>query len=88
MGSAAFFNISLLTTNFWGVIVGIQVFQLTVHFMYPIAFVCIVGGLVIYYIGKQVLGEAVKPWLGRNQEKGVAGLGTARRQAVHPDAIV
>lgn len=39
MGSAAFFNISLLTTNFWGVIVGIQVFQLTVHFMYPIAFV-------------------------------------------------
>ena len=88
MGSAVFFNISLLTSNFWGVIVGIQVFQLTVHFMYPIAFVCIVGGLTIYFIGKQVLGEAVKPWLGKNQEKGVDGVGTARRQVEHPGVIV
>ena len=88
MGSAAFFNISLLTSNFWGVVVGVQVFGLTIHYLYPIAFVCIVGGLVIYFIGKQVFGEALKPWLGRNQEKGISGVGTAKRRAEHPEAIV
>ena len=88
MGSAAFFNISLLTTNFWGVIVGIHVFGLTIHFLYPIAFVCIIIGLVIYFIGKRVFGDAFKPWLGRNQEKGVAGIGTAKRKVENPHVIV
>ena len=88
MGSAAFFNISLLTTNFWGLAIGISVFGYSMHFMYPIAFVCIIGGLVVYFIGKEVFGDAFKPWLGRNQEKGNAGLGTARRRAERPDAIV
>lgn len=80
LASAAFFNISLLTGNFWGTIIGVKVFELTIHWMYPIAFVCIVGGLIIYFIGKNALGEARKPWLGRNQEKGVSGIGTARRR--------
>ncbi|MCJ1399775.1 hypothetical protein MMC11_002978 [Xylographa trunciseda] len=88
MGSAAFFNISLLTSNFWGAIIGIQVFGLTVYFLYPIAFVCIVGGLIIYFVGKQVFGEALKPWLGGNQEKGISGIGTARRRAENPDVLV
>ncbi|MCJ1287311.1 hypothetical protein MMC26_006659 [Xylographa opegraphella] len=88
MGSAAFFNISLLTSNFWGAIIGIQVFGLTVYFLYPIAFVCIVGGLIIYFVGKQVFGESLKPWLGRNQEKGISGIGTAKRRAEHPDVLV
>jgi solute carrier family 35 protein F1/2 len=81
LSSAAFFNISLLTANFWGVLIGIRVFGLRVHWMYPIAFVCIIGGLVIYFVGRQVLGEAMKPWLGVNQEGGVNGIGTARRRA-------
>ena len=88
MGSAAFFNISLLTTNFWGVVVGIHVFGLTIHFLYPIAFVCIIIGLVIYFIGKRIFGDAFKPWLGRNQERGVAGIGTAKRKVENPNAIV
>ena len=88
MGSAAFFNISLLTTNFWGVIVGVEVFQLTIHFMYPIAFVCIILGQVAYFLGRKVFGDAWKPWLGRNQEKGVSGVGTAKRRAEKPNAIV
>lgn len=81
LSSAAFFNISLLTSNFWGVLIGIRVFGLQVHWMYPIAFVCIIGGLVVYFVGRQVLGEAMKPWLGVNQEGGVDGVGTARRRA-------
>ncbi|KAK2781980.1 hypothetical protein FQN53_000230 [Emmonsiellopsis sp. PD_33] len=80
LASAAFFNISLLTGNFWGVIIGINVFKYTVHWMYPIAFVLIMLGQGIYYLGRRVLGEARKPWLGKNQEKGVSGVGTAKRK--------
>ena len=80
LSSAAFFNISLLTANFWGTVIGVKVFHLHIHWMYPIAFVCIVGGNVVYFVGRKVLGEARKPWLGRNQEKGVSGIGTARRR--------
>jgi len=88
LASAAFFNISLLTGNFWGVVIGIKVFGLTIYFLYPIAFVLIMIGLVVYFVGKQVLGEAKKPWLGKNQERGVSGVGTARRKVERPDAIV
>ena len=88
MASAAFFNIGLLTGNFWGVIVGIQVFHLHVHWMYPVAFVLIMGGHFVYYGTEGVLGEARKPWLGENQEGGNDGLGTARRKLENPDAIV
>lgn len=80
LSSAAFFNISLLTGNFWNVCIGIKVFHYSVHWMYPIAFVLIIIGQIIYYLGRTVLGEARKPWLGRNQEKGVSGIFTARRK--------
>lgn len=80
LASAAFFNISLLTANFWGVVIGIEVLHLSIHWMYPIAFVLIMLGQIVYYLGRRVLGESRKPWLGRNQENGVAGIGTARRK--------
>ncbi|KAI4169767.1 MAG: hypothetical protein LQ346_008935 [Caloplaca aetnensis] len=88
LASAAFFNISLLTGNFWGVCIGVKVFHLSIHWMYPIAFVCIIGGLLVYFIGRKVLGEATKPWLGRNQEGGVTGVGTARRRVVKGATVV
>ncbi|KAL8857606.1 MAG: hypothetical protein Q9178_005771 [Gyalolechia marmorata] len=88
LASAAFFNISLLTGNFWGVCIGVKVFHLSIHWMYPIAFVCIIGGLLVYFVGKKVLGEATKPWLGKNQEHGVTGVGTARRRVVRGDTVV
>ena len=78
--SAAFQNISLLTGNFWGVIIGIQVFHLHVHWMYPIAFTLIMIGHFVYYLGKGVLGEAKKAWLGEDQAKGIDGLGSAKRK--------
>ncbi|KHO01331.1 DUF914 domain membrane protein [Metarhizium album ARSEF 1941] len=83
MGSAAFFDISLLTANFWGVIIGIHVFGLSIHFLYPIAFVCIIIGLTIYFLSGSVLGDSKKPWLGDNQEDGVAGIGTAKLRAIN-----
>lgn len=88
MASAAFLNIGLLTGNFWGVVIGIKVFHYHIHWMYPIAFVLIIGGHFVYYGTEGVLGEAKKPWLGENQEGGNDGLGTARRQLEHPSTIV
>ncbi|KZZ96343.1 hypothetical protein AAP_01116 [Ascosphaera apis ARSEF 7405] len=84
LASAAFFNISLLTANFWGVIIGVRVFHYHVHWMYPIAFVMIIIGQLIYFIGRQVFGdESFKPWLGKDQEKGVDGFGTAKHKKKH-----
>lgn len=83
MGSAAFFDISLLTGNFWGVIIGIHVFGYSVQYLYPVAFVLIIIGLVIYFLSGSMLGDSRKPWLGDNQEGGVAGLGTAKLKALN-----
>jgi solute carrier family 35 protein F1/2 len=88
MSSAAFFNISLLTGNFWGTIVGIHVFHLKVHWLYPVAFVLILCGLFVYFIMDGTLGDSEKPWLGENQEQGVSGVGTAKRRIDRPEVIV
>jgi solute carrier family 35 protein F1/2 len=87
MGSAAFLNISLLTGNFWGAIVGIHVFHVSIHWMYPIAFVLIIVGLTVYFLMDSPMGDSAKPWLGSNQEEGVDGVGTARRRVEH-DVVV
>jgi len=83
MGSAAFFDISLLTANFWGVIIGIRVFGYVIHWMYPIAFVLIIIGLVTYFLAGSMLGDSKKPWLGADQEGGVTGIGTAKLKALN-----
>ncbi|KAJ0136863.1 putative solute carrier family member [Colletotrichum tanaceti] len=83
MASAAFYNISLLTGNFWGIIIGVNVFGYAVHWMYPIAFVLIILGQVAYFLAGSMLGDSKKPWLGDNQENGVAGLGTAKLKAIN-----
>lgn len=88
ISSATFFNISLLTMNFWGLIIGIQVFHYSVHFLYPIAFVMVVLGLFVYFIGEGKFGESFKPWLGKDQELGVDGIGTGRRAQETGHAIV
>ena len=80
MSSAAFFNISLLTSDFWGVCIGVTVFHISVYYLYPIAFVMILIGMFVYFMTEGVMGEAEKPWLGERQEGGVRGVGTARRK--------
>lgn len=83
MASAAFFDISLLTGNFWGVIIGIHLFGYAVQYLYPVAFVLIILGLVIYFLAGSMLGDSKKPWLGDSQEEGVAGFGTAKLRALN-----
>jgi solute carrier family 35, member F1/2 len=83
MASAAFFDISLLTSNFWGAIIGIHVFGYTIYYLYPIAFVMIILGLVVYSLAGSMLGDSKKPWLGADQDSGVAGVGTAKLKALN-----
>jgi solute carrier family 35 protein F1/2 len=83
MGSAAVFDVNLLTANFWGVIIGTRVFGYVVHWMYPIAFVLIIFGMVVYFVAGSILGDSKKPWLGENQKDGVAGFGTAKLKALN-----
>jgi solute carrier family 35 protein F1/2 len=83
MASAAFFDISLLTGNFWGTIIGTQVFGYSIYYLYPIAFVMIIVGLVTYFLAGSMLGDSKKPWLGVDQDGGVAGVGTAKLKAIN-----
>ncbi|KAK4187239.1 putative solute carrier [Podospora australis] len=83
MGSAAIFDVNLLTANFWGVIIGTRVFGYSIHWMYPIAFVLIICGMVVYFLVGTLLGDSKKPWLGDNQADGVAGIGTAKLKALN-----
>ncbi|KAI9832189.1 MAG: hypothetical protein M1819_004541 [Sarea resinae] len=88
LSSAAFFNISLLTGNFWGVCIGVKVLHEKIHTLYPIAFVLIILGLLVYFVMMSTFGDQVKPWLGPNQDLGISGVGTAKRRVEEPDAIV
>jgi solute carrier family 35 protein F1/2 len=44
--------------------------------------------LIVYFTTDSILGESRKPWLGENQERGIVGLGTAKRRAERPDVVV
>lgn len=80
MSSSAFYNMSLLTSDFWALLIGIKVFGYYVYWLYPVGFVLTVLGVVIYNIVPLTpLGESVKPWLGEDQEQGISGVGTARK---------
>ncbi|ODV92679.1 hypothetical protein CANCADRAFT_19577, partial [Tortispora caseinolytica NRRL Y-17796] len=81
MSSATFYNMSLLTSDFWGLIVGIRVFGYTVYWLYPVGFVFTILGMVIYHVVIiNPYGESAKPWLGERQEGGIDGIGTAKHR--------
>ncbi|KAI9291186.1 DUF914-domain-containing protein [Neoconidiobolus thromboides FSU 785] len=50
MTSATFFNISLLTSDFYGLILGLIFLTVSTHIMYPFAFICVLLGLIIYNV--------------------------------------
>lgn len=84
MASAAFYNLSLLTSDFWSLLIGIRLFGYYVYWLYPVGFVFTVLGMILYNVSpKTAQGEAIKPWLGENQEGGIVGIGTAKRTISH-----
>lgn len=50
LSSATFFNLSLLTSDFYGLLFGLFLFQAQINKVYPIAYVLIILGIVIYNI--------------------------------------
>lgn len=50
LGSAVLYNLSLLTSNFYGLIFGIGLFGYHITVMYPFAYVVIISGIAIYHI--------------------------------------
>lgn len=82
MSSGAFYNLSLLTSDFWALLIGIRLFGYYVFWLYPVGFVFTVLGVVVYSISlTNPVGESLKPWLGEDQAEGIAGIGTAKRNS-------
>ncbi|KAG0362394.1 hypothetical protein BC939DRAFT_474463 [Gamsiella multidivaricata] len=50
LSSATFFNLSLLTSDFYGLLFGLFLFNATINKLYPIAYVLIILGIIIYNI--------------------------------------
>ncbi|ORY93942.1 hypothetical protein BCR43DRAFT_495596 [Syncephalastrum racemosum] len=50
MGSAILYNLSILTSDFYGLIFGLGLFGYTVTVMYPFAYVVVIIGIAIYHI--------------------------------------
>ncbi|KAI9242171.1 MAG: solute carrier family 35 member SLC35F1/F2/F6 [Podila humilis] len=50
LSSATFFNLSLLMSDFYGLIFGIFLFDAKINYLYPIAYVLICAGIVVYNI--------------------------------------
>ncbi|KAF8939006.1 DUF914-domain-containing protein [Dissophora ornata] len=50
LSSATFFNLSLLTSDFYGLIFGLFLFGSKINRLYPIAYVLIIGGIIVYNI--------------------------------------
>ena len=94
MSSSAFYNISLLTSDFWALIVGVHLFGYKIIWLYPVGFCFTIGGVLVYYLipNSHILGDALKPWLGEEQEKGIVGVGTAalhlRRNDTHNETSI
>ncbi|CAO3702328.1 unnamed protein product [Rhizopus stolonifer] len=50
LGSALVYNLSILTSDFYGLIFGLGLFGYTVTVLYPFAYVVVIIGIAIYYI--------------------------------------
>ncbi|KAG0333597.1 hypothetical protein BG000_009037 [Podila horticola] len=50
LSSATFFNLSLLTSDFYGLVFGIFLFEAQINRLYPIAYVLIIAGIIVYNI--------------------------------------
>ncbi|KAI0741890.1 hypothetical protein C8Q80DRAFT_1196879 [Daedaleopsis nitida] len=49
MASSAYYNLSLLSSDFYGLLFGLFLYHYTVYWLYFVAFAIVIGGLVIYF---------------------------------------
>ncbi|GJJ73190.1 solute carrier family 35, member F1/2 [Entomortierella parvispora] len=71
LSSATFFNLSLLTSDFYGLLFGLFLFNATINKIYPIAYTLIIVGIVIYnvYPGPE---PNFRPILSKEEEEAMA----------------
>ncbi|KAG5519374.1 hypothetical protein PMAC_002000 [Pneumocystis sp. 'macacae'] len=87
MSSAIFYNMSLLTSDFWNLIIGIYLFHYYVYWLYPLAFVLVIIGLLTYHLFFK--DESKKPWINYNYEEKLDVIETykipenSKTQAIH-----
>ncbi|ODQ64986.1 DUF914-domain-containing protein [Nadsonia fulvescens var. elongata DSM 6958] len=53
--SATYYNMSILTSDFWGLLVGAKLFRFKLYWLYPFGFLLTILGMVIYYLGPETL---------------------------------
>ena len=53
LSSSPFYNISILTSDFWGLLFGLGLFGYKPYWLYFIAFALIIVGLLIYFVHPQ-----------------------------------
>jgi len=49
MASSTYFNISILTSDFWGLCFGLGLYGYKPYWLYFVAYVIVLGGLVVYF---------------------------------------
>jgi len=49
MASSTYFNVSILTSDFWGLCFGLGLYGYQPYWLYFVAYVIVVGGLIVYF---------------------------------------
>ncbi|EMR10477.1 hypothetical protein PNEG_01190 [Pneumocystis murina B123] len=67
ISGALFYNMSLLTSDFWSLIIGIYLFHYSIYWLYYIAFILVILGLLTYHLFFK--DESKKPWIDYNHQE-------------------
>ncbi|KAF9137802.1 hypothetical protein BGX30_009891 [Mortierella sp. GBA39] len=84
LSSATFFNLSLLTSDFYGLLFGLFLFESKINELYPIAYVLIIVGIIIYNI-REAPEPQFKPVLKDQSDQEVEGQETKEKAAIAGD---
>jgi len=75
LASAAFFNLSLLSSDFFGLLFGLFLYHYRPYWLYFISFVVIIAGLITYFChstpeeqGGRILGPQAPPYVNKRGE--------------------
>ncbi|KAF8926262.1 hypothetical protein BGZ47_002828 [Haplosporangium gracile] len=84
LSSATFFNLALLTSDFYGLLFGLFLFNSKINKVYPIAYVLIIIGIIIYNI-REAPEPQFKPVLKDQSEQEVEEQVTKEKAAIAGD---
>ncbi|OAQ28104.1 DUF914-domain-containing protein [Linnemannia elongata AG-77] len=84
LSSATFFNLSLLTSDFYGLLFGLFLFDSKINEIYPIAYVLIIAGIIIYNI-REAPEPQFKPVLKDQSNQEVEDQETKEKAAIAGD---